>query len=373
MDETPMPAKPLRAGVIGLGIGSAHCDAYLKSPDADLVAICDSNETRLKQLAAKYVVPHYTDYRQMLAESNLDIVSICVPNALHAESTVAALEAGVHVLCEKPLAPSIVEVRDMIKAAKLNNKRLMVAYNHRYRADVFWIKRMIEDGKLGQIYHIDAWWRRETGIPGAGWFGNRQLAGGGALIDLGVHVLDLALWLLGFPEVKTVSGQTRTHFGQRGLKVWGHPRWISDPNGETVFDVDDGAVGFIRLQGGASLMLQATWAENRQPQDDLIRLEIQGTEGTAILNIANYRRDDTLRFYAEMAGQPVTVTPSVRWNDVYGHEALITDVLNSLHAGTPSPTDAMQGFAAVRIIEAIYHSTQTGHEVAFEQVPDMMA
>jgi predicted dehydrogenase len=369
-----MSDTPLRAGVIGLGVGGSHCEGYIHNANVQLAAICDLNKARLEEQAEKFgVAPEwrFTDYHDMMSTAKLDIVSVCLPNAMHAEATVAALESGAHVLCEKPLAPSTFEVRDMIKAAKLNDRRLMVAYNHRYRADVFWMRRMITEGRLGQIYHVDASWRRETGIPGAGWFGNKQMAGGGALIDLGVHVLDMALWLLDFPDVATVSGVVRSHFGPRGLKVWGHPRWTTDAN--AIFDVDDGAVGFIRLQNGVNIVLQSTWAEHRAPKEDNIRLEIQGTEGTVVLHIVKYTREDTLRLYCEIAGAPVTVTPNVRWTGPWGHERLIADAVASLRNNSTPPTDAAQGLIAVRVLEAIYHSAQSGREVVFDTVPDMMA
>jgi predicted dehydrogenase len=370
-----MAAQPLRAGVIGLGVGGVHADGYTHSANAQLVALCDSNEARLKERADQYHIPAegcFTDYREMLAGARLDVVSVCLPNVLHAEAAIAALEAGCHVLCEKPLAPSTVEVQDMIEAARLNDRQLMVAYNYRYRADTRWIRQMVQDRRLGKIYHIEAWWRRETGIPGWGWFGSKQMSGGGALIDLGVHVLDLALWLLDFPAARTVSGAVRSYFGPRGQKVWGSARWLTDSAGSE-FDVDDGAVGFIRLEGDTVISLHATWAEHRAPQDDMIRLEVQGTEGTAVLQIANYRKEDTLRFYTEMVGEPVTVIPAVRWSGASGHEALIADVLTSLTDHLPAPTDASQGFAAVRILEALYYSAQSGREVVFEQNLDMMA
>lgn len=369
-----MTDNPLRAAVVGLGVGVAHCDAYTLNKTTQLVALCDVNRARLDEKADEYDVPaegRFTDYREMLEAARPDLVSICLPNAMHAEATVAALEAGAHVLCEKPLAPSVFEVRDMIKAARINDRQLMVAYNHRYRADVFWIRRMIAEGRLGTIYHVEATWRRETGIPGLGWFGNKQMAGGGALIDLGVHILDMAFWLLGFPNVLTVSGATRSHFGPRGLKVWGNPRWMGDTN--VVFDVEDGAIGFIRLENGATIALQSTWAEHRGPKEDIIRLEFQGTEGTAVLNIVNYTREDTLRFYCEMAGAPTVITPTVSWSGQWGHEALIAEMAASLNNNAPPPTEATQGLATVRVLEAIYHSAHSGREVVFERIPDMMA
>ncbi|MBX3086349.1 MAG: Gfo/Idh/MocA family oxidoreductase [Anaerolineae bacterium] len=367
-----MSDKPLRAGIIGLGIGAAHAKGYAGNHGAELVALCDLDEQRLRDLSRQYNVPDkgcYSDYRKMLAEAKLDIVSVCLPNSMHAEAAIAALEAGTHVLCEKPMAPSVSQARQMVDAATKANKQIMIAYNYRYRADVQWIHRMIKSGQLGQIYHVHAMWRRETGIPGSGWFGRKEMAGGGALIDLGVHVLDLTMWLLNFPMVKTVSGDTHMVFGQRGLKTWGHRP--GQPI-ETVFDVDDGAVGFVRFGDSSNLVLEATWAEHRQPQDDMIHIELQGTEGTAVLNIANYRKDDTLRMYKEMEGEPVTVIPTIRWDGPMGHEALIIDTLACLRNGLPMPTDGAQGLMAVHVLEAMYRSSHEGREIELNQGIDVL-
>jgi predicted dehydrogenase len=363
-----MTDQPLRAGIIGLGVGKSHARGYLGNHGAALVAICDMDEVRLHELGIQYAIPpenRYTDYKKMLAEAKLDLVSVCLPNYLHAETTIAALDAGVHVLCEKPMAPGVAQAQEMIAAAGRNSRQLMVTYNYRYRADTQWIRRLIAGGHLGSVYHVYASWRRETGIPGSGWFGNKQMAGGGALIDLGVHVLDLTMWLLGFPGVLTVSGDTHSVFGPRGMKMWGRrPGQIAQPP----FDVDDGAVGFIRFANGANAVLEATWAEHRQPQDDLIRMELQGTNGTVVLNIANYKLEDTLRFYTELEGEPATVIPNLRFSGPQGHEALIIDVIRSIRENSTPPSDGFQGLAAVQVLQAMYESARTGHEIALDQV-----
>jgi len=369
-----MLSQPLRAGVIGLGIGNAHCEGYQHNPDITLAAICDANEVRLKERAEKFGVAEdgcFTDYRDMLANARLDIVSVCLPNSLHAEATISCLEAGAHVICEKPLALSTFEVQDMLRAAKMNDRHVMVAYNYRFRADMQWIKGMIDSGAIGEVYHVEAWWRRETGIPG--WYSQGQMIGGGALMDLGVHVLDLSLYALGFPAVHTVSGDVRSHFGGQRLKVMGPARWYEPDSPDHGFAVDDGAVGFIRLAGGAHIVLHATWAEHRAPKEDLVRVEFEGTKGTLVLNIPNYTRDDTVRFYTEMNGVAVTVTPAIRWDGKFGHEGLIAESAAALRENRTPPTEGGQGLVAVRILEAMYHSSKSGREVVFETQPDQLA
>lgn len=365
-----MTDKPLRAGVIGLGVGALHAKGFMRSAYTRLVALCDTNAERLSAHAAEYNVPPeqcFTDYRKMLAEAQLDVVSVCLPNALHAEVSIAALESGVHVLCEKPLATTLSEALAMQRAAERNQRRLMVAYNHRYRADVAWIRHMLAHGALGEVYNVYAWWRRETGIPRSGWFSQKALSGGGAMIDIGVHMLDMALWLLGFPRVETVSGHMTSHFGKRGLKSWNHPRWSGTSPAET-FDVDDGAVGFLRCEGDLTVHLHASWAEHRAPREDIIHLELNGTQGTAVLHIVNYVRDGTLQFYTELAGQPVAITPNVRWDGIYGHDALIEESMAALINDQPAPADAEHGVIGVQVLEALYTSSQTRREVVLESL-----
>ncbi|MBA3870442.1 MAG: Gfo/Idh/MocA family oxidoreductase [Anaerolineae bacterium] len=358
-----MDSVQLRTGIIGLGVGKAHAKGYISSPDADLVAVCDMNAERLQQYAEEWKVQErYTDYHTMLKDAKLDMVSVCLPNALHAEVSIAALEAGVNVVCEKPMAVDTREAKAMVAAAKSSGKRLMMSYNYRFRSDARWMRDMVTSGKLGTIYHVQVSWRRETGIPGWGLFGSKAMSGGGALIDLGVHVIDLAVWMMDFPSVQTISAQTRSLFGPVGRKTWGRTPGQKIEGG---FDVDDGAVGFMRLGNGASMALNITWAEHGQPQEDAYRVELQGTEGTAILHVRNYKNEDTLRFYTEMAGHPVTVIPSPRFDTPQGHEALIMDLAKSIRNGEVPGTTGEQGLVAVEILEALYESSQKGREVVF--------
>ena len=219
---------------------------------------------------------------------------------------------------------------------------------------------MVQSGKLGEIYHVDVAWRRETGIPGWGLFGSKAASGGGALIDLGVHVIDLAMWMMDFPAVKTVSGQTRSLFGPKGRKTWKLSESQSIPS---QFDVDDGAVALLRLANGASMALNITWAEHAQPQEDMFRVEVQGTEGSAVLHVRNYKNDDTLRFYTELEGEAVTVIPGVRFGAAQGHEAMIKHLTESIQKGEKPATSGEQGLMGVQILEALYQSADTGREV----------
>lgn len=358
--------RKLRAAIIGLGVGRSHAKGYLSSPDAELVAVCDANEVRLNEMATEWKVQRrYTSYADMFKDAELDVVSVCLPNALHAEASIAALEAGLHVVCEKPMSINVAEAENMIATAVRADRRLMVSYNYRYRADSQWLKRLIENGKLGDVYHVNVSWRRETGIPGWGLFGSKQASGGGALIDLGVHILDLSLWMMGFPKVKTITADVRGLFGPKALKTWGRKPGQFVEGG---FDVEDGGLAYLRLDNAATMMLNVTWAEHTHPGEDAFRLEIQGTEGTAIMHVRNYKNDDTLRLYTEIEGEPVTVIPGVRFNGPQGHEAMIHDLMGSLHRVETPATSGEQGLAAVAILDALYESAAAGREIALDAV-----
>lgn len=359
MSNTP---TPLRTAVIGLGIGRVHVEGYALSPHADLVALCDADPNRLQEFGLKYNVPAeglFSDYKTLFAQANLDLVSIVLPNSLHAQVSIDAMEAGVNVIVEKPMSITEAEAQRMIDVAHKTNKRLMVMYNRRYRADALWMYDLIRNGDLGDIYQVDIYWRRETGIPGWGWAGDKSVAGGGALIDLGVHALDLALWMLDFPKVKTVSGATRTLFGQHGLKTWGDNPQARD------FGVEDGAVGFMRFDNGVNMTVQASWAEHIAPKEDRLRIEFQGTKGGIVLDIPNYTREDTLRYYTEINGVPSTIIPHLSWKSEDVIAQFVMDAAKRLVNDEPAPTTGEEGLKAVRIMQALYQSAEQGHEISF--------
>jgi predicted dehydrogenase len=354
-----MSRSPIKVGVVGAGVGRLHLAGYRTLPDeVEVVALCDANEARLNEVGTVYNVPRYfTDYNELFASGEIEAVSICLPNSLHAPVSIAALEAGLHVLCEKPLAENLASSYKIAEAVARASSKFMICFNRRYRLDVQWMKQILTEGKLGRIYQVKAGWLRETGIPGwSGWFLDKAASGGGPLIDLGVHMLDMALWLLDYPEPLTVSGSVQANFGPRNAKTWRAPQtpWP--------YTVEDSALAFIRLPGNITFNLEASWASHARPGLDDFFITLMGTEGTIELYVANYAKENTLTFYTEVGGTPVVIHPAVKLTKS-DHEYAIAEFIKCIKKDTTPTAPVEQGLTIMKIIEAIYQSAEAGREV----------
>ena len=356
-------SKTIKAAVIGLGVGMAHAKGYQAYPDAELIAICDIDPVRLKERGDLLGMPdamRFIDYNDVLKLPELDVVSIALPNYLHAPVAIDAFHAGKHVLCEKPLACSPTEAKAMVDEAKACDRQLMVCFNYRFRDDSRWLMGMRDAGKLGDIYYARAGWLRNIGIPGAGgWFTTKAKSGGGPLIDLGVHILDLTLWLMGYPRAVSVSGSTFAKFGPRGLKSWGK-------GGSGTFDVEDLAAGFVRFENGASLQIETSWGSHTKPGRDDYFVTLYGSEGGSEMYVANYTDRDTLSFYTEECGQPVLIKPAIV-NRAAGHELAVGHFVNCVKNDLPVELTGEQGLALMKIIDALYQSAATGREIRLDE------
>ena len=206
----------LKMAVIGTGgISNEHIRGYINNPDTELYAFCDINPEQLKMMAEKYGVPAertFTDKDEMLkALPEIDAVSVCTWNSAHAECTIAALNAGKHVICEKPMAMNASEATQMLEAAKRNNKLLMIGFVRRHGNDCEVVRENVDAGTFGELYYAKATYLRRNGNPG-GWFGDKSRSGGGPLIDLGVHVIDLVRFIFGNPKPVSVYGVTSVSY-----------------------------------------------------------------------------------------------------------------------------------------------------------------
>ena len=224
----------MKVGIIGTGIGAFHARGYKLCPDVEIKTICDIDIARADRFATEFDVPCVCqDFNELIEDPDIEAVSICTPNSLHAPLAIAAFEAGKHVICEKPISVSAEDAKNMVEAGKKSGKIFMMAFNNRFRGDTQLLKSHIENGELGDIYYAKTGWLRRKGIPNFGsWFTNKSTAGGGPLIDLGVHVLDLTLWLMGNPKPVYVMGSAYAMFGPQKAEESGQ-----------VYDVEDLATG----------------------------------------------------------------------------------------------------------------------------------
>ena len=218
-------------------------------------------------------------------------MSVCVPTFLHAPIAIAALERGIHVLSEKPMALNGEEASAMVEAARAANRVLDVGFNHRQRGDIQKLAEVVGAGRLGRVYYAKAWWLRRTGIPKLGsWFTAAELAGGGPLVDIGVHVLDYALHVLGSPSVTAVSASTYDLLGRSGF---GYSPTSTKTGDDASFDVEDLATAFMRLHDGGTLLVEASWAAHRSDGDEF-GITLYGTEGGAELIVDDYEPSGSL-------------------------------------------------------------------------------
>jgi predicted dehydrogenase len=354
--------KPLRVGVVGLGwAGETHLKNYLKVPGVEVVAVAALEEDRRQAMRDEYGVPGlYEDYREMISRDDIDAVSVATPNHLHAPVSIAALKSGKHVLCEKPLARTGPEAAGISTAAAEANRVLRIAFSQREREDVRILKQYVEEGRLGRIYHAKATWMRRNGIPGmGGWFTNKEMAGGGPLIDLGVHMLDMALYLIGEPDVLSVSAATYAELGPRGRGG----RTDSKQTFGGAYEVEDLATAFVRLQDGATMNLEAGWAVYGNYGDDF-GITLYGTEGGAEMKVKNYGWRDTLRIFTDVAGVPAEISPQLKPGE--GHAAVVRRFVETIRSGDWSVHSGEDGLRRARVIDATYASALQGSEVILD-------
>ena len=359
----------LRAGVVGFGwAGRQHMDAYARHPDVDLVAIAgleDGPRAELGELYGIDAAGQFRGYQEMIDGAALDVVSVATPTALHAPIAVAALEAGIHVLSEKPLAESVDRARAMVAAARANDRVLDVSFNHRRRGDVKALKRLVDDGLLGDIYYAKAGWLRRSGIPGLGtWFTQRSLAGGGPLMDIGVHMLDMALHLMGEPTAEAVSAATYAEFGPRGRGGSSGARQGARADGTGAYEVEDLATAFVRLSGGATLLLEASWAS--YIERDELYVVLYGSEGGAVLGSAGVWNEPQLRVLTDVRGIPAELTPVLPADGL--HAEAVDDFVATVQAGDFSGAHGEHLLTRSTVVEAAYRSAEAHREVVIDPV-----
>jgi predicted dehydrogenase len=344
-----MSSRKLKVGVVGLTIGASHAKDYANSDSVEEIVLCDVNESRLKETGDKYnITKKYTDFDKMLKEENLDAVSIAVPNNMHMPLAIRAMEAGAHVLCEKPMARNTAEAKKMLEAAQKYNKKLMINFNQRFLQECQALKSVIDDGKLGEIYYVRTVWQRKRGVPW--WYPlstGKETCGGGAIIDLGVHVLDRAMWFCGYPEPDWVLGNTfckvsKDEAVKRGIQN---------------FELEDMGVAMFRMTNGVMLELEASWAGNRE--NEVITTRIYGSKGGAVLHkIVGDDNAASHKVFLETDGElreipldecMVAKTPNIR-------QAFLDAILHDEEV----PCTPQQGLKITQMLEMAYLSAEKG-------------
>ena len=352
-------SKKLKVGLIGLGgIANLHAGGWKESEHAELVAGCDINTKVFSRWKNEHGINRLTtDYMELINDPELDIIDVCSPNNFHAQHTIAALDAGKHVFCEKPLAPTVEQIREMITARDRAGKLLMTGHHFRFTGTSKALKTEIDAGELGEIYHGRAWWLRRSGLPVRPTFLYKAQAFAGVGIDLGVHVLDLALWFMGNPQPVSVSGVARTELA---TQPGAFSKWGGDiPTG---IDVDEFSSAFVRFENGASLIIEVSWMLHHGMDDDDVQTWLYGTRAGAHWPKCEIYHTDNQR--KQHYNRALRITE----NKIRPHHQEIVEFAQAIIAGGPSPVPSEQSLQVQQILEALYKSAETGKEVIIEPV-----
>lgn len=357
--------KIIKAGVVGCGgiANGKHLPAIKRNGKIELVAFCDLIKERAEKAKEEYGTPDarvYTDYKDLVKE-DVDVVYVLTPNNAHAPVSIAAMKAGKHVMCEKPMAKTYAEAKEMVETAKETGKILTIGYQNRYRADSQYLKSVCEADELGEIYYAKAHAIRRRAVPTWGVFIDEEKQGGGPLIDIGTHALDLTLWMMNNYEPASVTGSTYRKLADQTQtgNAWGD--W--DPK---KFTVEDSAFGFIKMKNGATIVLEASWALNSLDVDEA-KTSLCGTKAGADMK-------DGLRINRVHHGRQCVEKPDLGAGGVAfydGTEEKPADIeaevfYNAVTKGTPLTVEPEQALVVTQLLEAIYESAKTGKTIYFD-------
>lgn len=363
----------LQVAVIGCGgiANQKHFPALTSQKDkCDIAAFCDIIEERAREAAKKYGTEDakvYTDYQELLKDEDIDVVHVCTPNVVHCPITVAAFEAGKHVLCEKPMAATTEDAQEMMDAWKKSGKKFTIGYQNRFRPDAQALKRVCEEGKLGDIYFAKAHAVRRRAVPTWGVFPDKSKQGGGPLIDIGTHALDITLWCMDNYKPKTVSGSVFEKLGHLPEATEGNMFGPWDPE---TYEVEDSAFGYIKMEDGATIFLESAWALNvkdsREAATTLCGTKagaemIGGMSGKAydlvinettggILTEEHISDTGAIAFFEGKGGGTPAEKECKQWL-----EAILED--------KEPLVKPEQAFVVTQILDTIYKAAETGHEI----------
>ncbi len=367
-------SKKLKIGIVGCGgiANQKHLPAMKENSDfCEVVAFCDIIRERAEQAAATYGIPGAQvceDYKELLANPDVEVVHVLTPNVSHSEITIAAFEAGKHVYCEKPMSHSSAEAEKMVAAWKKSGKQFTIGYQNRFRSEVQNLHQACEKGELGDIYYGKAHAIRRRGVPTWGVFPNKALQGGGPLIDIGTHALDITLWCMNNYEVESVTGSVFYKLGHLQQATEGNLFGPWDPE---TFEVEDSAMGFIKMKNGATIVLEASWAinllESREASTTLC-----GTLAGAEIRSGMSYGDNELIYNRGRNGQLMQESLSAVGGVAYfggggGKEGVVDNRqwLEAVLNGTEPLVKPEQALMVTRVLEAIYKSAEEKREIRF--------
>ena len=351
-------SQKTKIGIIGCGaIGTTHANAYAAVDNAEVVALCDILPDRLAEKAKLHNIGKtYVDYHELLADPEIEAVSVCVPNNMHAPIAIDALNAGKHVLLEKPMTLNQNLAQDIIDAKNKSGKLLQMGMVWRQFPEAQMVKEQIENGLLGDVYHIHVRLIRRRGIPGlGGWFTTKACSGGGGLIDIAVHFLDLVMWETDNWEPTKASAKVYSKFGSPIKDYHFVDMWAGPPKMDGTFDVDDYATGFIRFGKKCTLDFDVAWACNTMDES---YVELIGTKGGVRIG----SNTGVTKFYTEVNGKIADV--EIKYNkSASGFENEVRKFADAVQGKGEVPATAEQGKVLMRLLDAIYKSSELDQEV----------
>ena len=355
----PHMPKKLKAGLIGVG-GAArlHLPGWKENEHAELVALADTNPALLAERGLDWEVARlYDSPAALLADPEIDLVDLCVPNAYHAPLAIAALESGKHVMCEKPLAPTPAEIRRMIDARDRSGRMLMTAQHLRFHAKSLALRMHVDNGALGAIYHARCWALRRAAVPCSTSFTLKQHSGGGPVLDIGVHVLDLTMWMMGNPTPVTVSGTTHAplHKQPGAFSVWGGAL-------PAEWDVEEFASALVRFDNGASVVLEVSWLLHHhvpEGQYEDMQVWLYGDKGGAVWPSNQLLSSDP-------ASQQFLSSSAAPLDQVPAHARECRAFAEAVALDMPSPVPAEQALNLMTVLQGIYQSARSGREVVLD-------
>ncbi|HEY5562210.1 MAG TPA: Gfo/Idh/MocA family oxidoreductase [Clostridiaceae bacterium] len=359
--------RKVRVGIIGCGgiANGKHLPSLAALKEVEMVAFCDIVEEKAIEAAKKYGAPGakvYTSYKELLRDETIEVVHVLTPNKEHSFITIDSLEAGKHVMCEKPMAKTYAEGKAMVEAAKRTGKKLTIGYQNRQRSDSAYLHQLCDRGDLGEIYYAKAHAIRRRAVPTWGVFLNEDEQGGGPLIDIGTHALDLTLWMMDNYKPKYVVGSVYRKLAdtKNAANAWGP--W--DPKEYTV---EDSAFAFITMENGATIMLESSWALNSLDVDEA-KCTLCGTKaGADMKDGLRINGEDFSKLYVK---KPDLEAGGVAFYDGKSEDAGVTEArqwINAVINDTQPTVKPEEALVVTQILEAIYKSAKIGKPVFFNE------